>query len=315
MNIDAISKPILSICIPTFNRASYLRKSLDSIVSQEMIHSGEIEVVISDNCSTDETNSIGIQYSKQFPNIKYYRNETNYGIINGVKAISRGTGLLRKVSNDTVIYRPDSLRYMVNAIKSYVEEQPVFFFVNHYITRGEVEQIGVDTLDDFLRCVGKDITWLGGLCVWEKDCRYLHIMEANLSSHIPQVPLVLKMVNEKKKAVVCCKPIMNIQEVEKKDVSYNIFDVFFNKYLGFIKSEEHKNNIDRRTYEYLKRDVLFTFFVYWIVTLQEKPDSFMTAGENLKTLVEEAYKEEDYFGHYLEVLESRMKKIQEGRKE
>ena len=73
--------------------------------------------------------------------------------------------------------------------------------------------------------------------------------------------------------------------------------------------EEDKNCIEHQTYEYLKRDVLFTFFVYWIATLKKRPDSFMTAGENLKVLVEEAYREEEYFEHYLEVLESRMKTV------
>ncbi len=309
MNTGVVAQPILSICIPTFNRAEYLKKSLDSLVCQEPIESEEIEIVISDNCSTDETNMIGMQYSKEFSNIKYFRNDTNYGIINGVKAISRGTGLLRKISNDTVVYSPDSLRYMINAVKSHMQEQPVMFFLSRYITRGQVDKIGVDSLDDFLRCVGKDITWLRGMCVWEKDCKYLPVMEANLASHIPQVPLILKMMNERKKAVVCCKPIMDVQEVEKKDVSYNIFDVFYNKYLGFIKMEEDKNCIEHQTYEYLKRDVLFTFFVYWIATLKKRPDSFMTAGENLKVLVEEAYREEEYFEHYLEVLESRMKTV------
>ena len=100
MNTGVVAQPILSICIPTFNRAEYLKKSLDSLVCQEPIESEEIEIVISDNCSTDETNMIGMQYSKEFSNIKYFRNDTNYGIINGVKAISRGTGLLRKISND-----------------------------------------------------------------------------------------------------------------------------------------------------------------------------------------------------------------------
>ncbi len=139
MNTGVVAQPILSICIPTFNRAEYLKKSLDSLVCQEPIESEEIEIVISDNCSTDETNMIGMQYSKEFSNIKYFRNDTNYGIINGVKAISRGTGLLRKISNDTVVYSPDSLRYMINAVKSHMQEQPVMFFLSRYITRGQVD--------------------------------------------------------------------------------------------------------------------------------------------------------------------------------
>lgn len=45
-------KPLLSICIPTYNRAEYLEKSLESIIRQSEFHSDDVDVVISDNCST-----------------------------------------------------------------------------------------------------------------------------------------------------------------------------------------------------------------------------------------------------------------------
>ncbi|MCX8512062.1 MAG: glycosyltransferase, partial [Chthoniobacteraceae bacterium] len=45
----------LSICIPTFNRSQYLRLTLESITNQELFqNSDEIEIVISDNCSSDD---------------------------------------------------------------------------------------------------------------------------------------------------------------------------------------------------------------------------------------------------------------------
>lgn len=48
-------KPLLSICIPTYNRAEYLAKSLDTLVCLPEFNSSEVEVVISDNASTDNT--------------------------------------------------------------------------------------------------------------------------------------------------------------------------------------------------------------------------------------------------------------------
>jgi abequosyltransferase len=49
-----INKPILSICIPTYNRAKILDETLNSVFSQgnENILS-KIEVIISDNDSKD----------------------------------------------------------------------------------------------------------------------------------------------------------------------------------------------------------------------------------------------------------------------
>ena len=50
---DRTGQPLLSICIPTYNRSEQLRRALESLVGQEGF--SEVEVVISDNCSTDGT--------------------------------------------------------------------------------------------------------------------------------------------------------------------------------------------------------------------------------------------------------------------
>ncbi|MDD3302632.1 MAG: glycosyltransferase family 2 protein [Candidatus Gracilibacteria bacterium] len=80
----------LSFCIPTYNRSDYLKDTLESIFSQydENIFS-EIEIIISDNCSTDNTAEIVKKYNKQYPQtIKYNKNETNIG---GIKNIIKVT--------------------------------------------------------------------------------------------------------------------------------------------------------------------------------------------------------------------------------
>lgn len=75
-------KSLLSICIPTYNRAHYLKQCLDNIVLQfndETIEN-TIEVIISDNASVDNTKEIVKSYQERFKNIKYFRNEKNLGV-------------------------------------------------------------------------------------------------------------------------------------------------------------------------------------------------------------------------------------------
>jgi len=64
---------LLSIAIPTHNGAGTIRETLDSIVSQ--LEDG-VEVVISDNASTDYLRQAAAAYAKRFPGIRYCRNET-----------------------------------------------------------------------------------------------------------------------------------------------------------------------------------------------------------------------------------------------
>jgi glycosyltransferase involved in cell wall biosynthesis len=57
-------KPKLSICIPTYNRAQTLRETIDSILPQ-ILGNFNIEILISDNASTDDTPSIVCEYQLQ----------------------------------------------------------------------------------------------------------------------------------------------------------------------------------------------------------------------------------------------------------
>lgn len=75
-----MNKPILSICIPTYNREKYLKKLLDSIVVQEWF-SDEVEIFIYDDPSSDNTESMVWEYTKKYSNIHYHRNITRAGMM------------------------------------------------------------------------------------------------------------------------------------------------------------------------------------------------------------------------------------------
>ncbi len=72
---DTQSK-LISICIPTYNRVNYLEETLRSILPQV---GPEIELWVSDNCSTDGTKEMIERYQQTYPVIRYSRNDTNLG--------------------------------------------------------------------------------------------------------------------------------------------------------------------------------------------------------------------------------------------
>ena len=78
------NKPLLSICIPTRNREKYLRECLDSIINQEGFDEEKIEIVISDNASSDNTTELVKQYQKKYTNIIYHKNEKNIWAIKNI---------------------------------------------------------------------------------------------------------------------------------------------------------------------------------------------------------------------------------------
>lgn len=68
--------PILSICIPTFNRVTELEYLLESISNQNV---PEIEIVISDNCSTDNTEQLVNSFMERFSSVVYSKWDRNEG--------------------------------------------------------------------------------------------------------------------------------------------------------------------------------------------------------------------------------------------
>lgn len=84
--------PTLSICIPTYNRAPFLDALLTSIASQD-VDFGLVEVVVSDNASTDDTRQIATQHQDQGLPVRYFCNETNEGADrNYLHSVERATG-------------------------------------------------------------------------------------------------------------------------------------------------------------------------------------------------------------------------------
>ncbi len=70
----------LSIILMTYNQEQYIRTCLDSIFMQE--HAGETELIVADDCSTDNTLSIIREYSNRssFPFV-FLPNEKNLGFV------------------------------------------------------------------------------------------------------------------------------------------------------------------------------------------------------------------------------------------
>ena len=70
------NKILLSICIPTYNREKCLQQCLDSIVNQKAFNAN-IEIVISDNASSDNTDELVKKYQEKYTNISYKKNKEN----------------------------------------------------------------------------------------------------------------------------------------------------------------------------------------------------------------------------------------------
>ena len=70
--------PAISIGMPVYNGAKYIREALDSLLAQTF---ADFELVISDNASTDATQLICEEYARLDPRIRYVRQQENKGAV------------------------------------------------------------------------------------------------------------------------------------------------------------------------------------------------------------------------------------------
>ena len=68
--------PKVSVIVPVCNSEQELRDCLDSLVEQT---EKDIEIIVIDDASTDNSPEIEAEYQKKYPNVKVYRNERNLG--------------------------------------------------------------------------------------------------------------------------------------------------------------------------------------------------------------------------------------------
>lgn len=98
---------MISLAMPTYNGGKYLREQLDSIYAQTLLPD---EVVVVDDCSTDDTISILEEYRLKY-GLKYFRNEKNLGYNkNFEKAITLCSGNYIALSDQDDIWLPTKIQ-------------------------------------------------------------------------------------------------------------------------------------------------------------------------------------------------------------
>lgn len=88
--MNAPIQPLISFCIFTYNRIATLIELLNRLIPQvESVGGGKYQIVVLDNASTDQTESVMTALAARFSFIKYRRNPENIGLIGNYLAAVR----------------------------------------------------------------------------------------------------------------------------------------------------------------------------------------------------------------------------------
>ncbi|TAG99834.1 MAG: glycosyltransferase [Sphingobacteriales bacterium] len=118
IELDTINTPLVSVVICTFNGEKHLISQLNSVVNQTYKN---LEILIFDDCSTDETLNILRKYELNYNRVKLVLNQYNLGFIkNFNQGISNCNGSYIALSDQDDIWELNKIELQVKAMKDNV---------------------------------------------------------------------------------------------------------------------------------------------------------------------------------------------------
>jgi hypothetical protein len=120
-------QPLLSLCISTYNRGGWVAMNLDNIFEQIANLDQNIEVLLVDNCSTDNTEEVASRFMSH-PRFRYVRNARNVGMLGNLSVTAQASrGKFVWIIGDDDFTRPGTIAELCKLLEDQSEYDLVCF--------------------------------------------------------------------------------------------------------------------------------------------------------------------------------------------
>lgn len=263
------NQKILSITIPTWNRAHILSEQL-SILTEQILKdnlSHKIEIVVSDNGSEDSTCEIVNNFIAKFNFIIYHKNNINYGAkYNLLKALELANGKFCIFLGDDDRYKPNGMRKMINCIENNRFANAIFD--SHLFKKNTYSNEPFITLEDLLTHFYYYIGNAGLFII------RTHLIQSKIkkygydyfSNSWPQTQLIILSLNSSDKKQILLKSLDLFSEsIHTKLMMYNSYYLLRGLYFDLADAiDDIKNEIPITCYQsaklYLKNQIIQNTF-------------------------------------------------------
>lgn len=282
---------LLSIIIPTYNRVDFLDNTLYSIVKQIIFYNLEntLEILISNNNSTDSTDNLITFYKIKYPDIHfiYFKNDKNIGgVKNFLKLLDNINGSYWYFIGDDDLLADNCLLDVLNCLNEN-NNVPIFIFnQQNNIISFENKLITIE------ECANKYFYYMGNLCTIAKSISTKYLLNKYYNDLIktpwPQtyIYFLLMILSNKQFPVYISKIIIyDIQKKENNNISnaYYHFDSQFYSLakLSYLINEASPKKIFKNFTTGVPYLQNFKFFKFAFFTVTAQFKLFDTKKENL----------------------------------
>lgn len=262
---------ILSICMPTYNRGAVLDGALEALEKAlKQIDSSEIELVISDNCSPDNTKEIVQKYIERGMPIAYTCNKENLGINGNMEQCFKlAKGKYVWVLGDDDYIRQDALKIILDKIRDkdyglvHIHLKYVLANANFHTPYIEFHQV-----EEFFKCISIGFTFMTANIV---ATRYIADFDFKKyeDTWICNMPLYITTAKKYNDNLIINQELVEAAKDYKTTGGYNFFKVLIDNYLT-VRKEMLQGTKDAEKYYriekkfYLKHFVSLTIFLFYI---------------------------------------------------
>lgn len=219
---------LLSICIPTYNRRKYLERCINMLLPQL---SDEVEVIISNNCSPDDTD----EYCKTLdPRIIYHKQPENVEADGNFSwLLDNARGKYVQILSDDDYLEEGAVAKLIDYLRNKdlglaaINAKSLMFdgSIRSAIYKGDKnEEYSEENISDFLNQVGVYLTFVSGLIFNSDLLHKIADKKQYNKTFLFQTCVALKCLEFNKKTAII-KEVSCISQYDNSS-GYNIFQVF-----------------------------------------------------------------------------------------
>lgn len=258
-----IEHPILSLCIPIYNRLSYLERQLTRMLEDKDLFEKQIQLIISDNCSTDDLRSCCEKYQQLGLRLHYHSQEKNIGPDGNFDwCFHHADGQYVWLLGSDDVPVAGMLRELIEVLSD-----------SDY----GLVHLNISRQSQILTAYHNDETLLADINVWitfisSNIIKTASVKNYDLSSYVGsymiQVPAYLNacLTNEDN-ALIYLGQLFEKDSDASNNGGYNLFEVFVENLFGIYQQFIDKAMLSQKAFELIKEREYKTWLVGFVVDL------------------------------------------------
>ena len=265
-------QPVLSICIPIYNRIEFLRRHFEQFIKNKELFSEKIHLYVSDNCSKDDLQSLVKEYSSKGLNIEYSRNSENIGPDgNFIKCFNSAKGKYIWLLGSDDIPVDGFIERLVDILE---KNEYGYVFLDNY--RDDKKVIEYNDAGEILQRINVWITFMSANIFKTEFVKNVR-GEDYMGTYLIQVPYFLEgIVAGQTNAVINYSWIQEGSDYANNG-GYNYFQVFCANLLNIVKDFVLSKRLPKRVYHSFKKSLYIKHLVrfLYVFTIRKR------AGNNM----------------------------------